>query len=196
MRFSIRNMDSMSDDALLQLYRESGETEYFGVLYNRSLPLVYGLCMKYLKLPEDAEDAVMQLFEDLLGKVLRHEIANFRSWLYRVTQNHCLQILRHKGKEIVTDLTAQPADSADFLDLLGGRGDDGQLKALHHCMERLPDEQRVCISEFFLAEKSYADIAEQRGFQSKSVKSYIQNGKRNLRLCIEKTTKEWGCCHI
>ena len=191
-----RNIEFASDEILLRAYVNGGDMDSFGVLYNRYIPLVYGLCLKYLKSPESAEDAVMQLFEDLLDKVKLHDINNFRSWLYRVAQNHCLQILRRKRMIFTTDWQSQSVDSAEFLDLLSENGNEAQLKALHHCMEHLSEEQRICIREFFLAEKSYADISEEKGFELKGVKSYIQNGKRNLKLCIEKTTKEWGCCPI
>lgn len=191
-----KNIEFASDETLLRAYIQGGDMDCFGVLYNRYIPLVYGLCLKYLKSPESAEDAVMQLFEDLLDKVKLHDINNFRSWLYRVAQNHCLQILRRKRMIFTTDWQSQSVDSAEFLDLLSENGNEAQLKALHHCMEHLSEEQRICIREFFLAEKSYADISEEKGFELKGVKSYIQNGKRNLKLCIEKTTKEWGCCPI
>jgi len=190
------NIESASDEELLRTYMLTGDTECFGALYNRYIPLVYGLCLKYLKSPEGAEDAVMQLFEELLEKVKSYDITHFRSWLYRVAQNHCLQILRRKRMVFTTDWQSQPVESAEFLDLLGENGEEAQLKALHHCMEHLSEEQRICIREFFLAEKSYAEIAEQKGYEVKGVKSYIQNGKRNLKLCIERTTKEWGCCPI
>lgn len=189
-------MESAGDEALLAEYLLTGDAEYFGELYARYIPLVYGLCLKYLKSPENAEDAVMQLFEELSDKVKRYDIGNFRSWLYRVAQNHCLQFLRRRHLELTADWQSQPADSEEFLDLLGEHGDKAQLEALHSCMERLSEEQRVCISEFFLAGRSYAEIAEQKGYRPKGVKSYIQNGKRNLKSCIENTTKERGCCPI
>ena len=191
-----RNIQSDTDEELLRAYIHSGEMEYFGILYNRYMPMVYGVCLKYLAIPENAEDAVMQLFEEVSGKVMQHRIENFKNWLYRVAQNHCLQILRQKSAEIPTEWLSQPADTAEFLDLLSENGDDMQLQALHHCMERLPEEQRYCVQQFFIADKSYAEIAEQKGYERKGVKSYIQNGKRNLKLCIEKTTKEWDCCPI
>ena len=190
------SIESASDETLLRAYTHGGDMDCFGMLYKRYIPLVYGLCLKYLKSPESAEDAVMQLFEDLSDNVKLHDITNFRSWLYRVAQNHCLQILRSKKMIFTTDWQSQSVDSAEFLDLLSENGEETQLKALHHCMEHLPEAQRICIQEFFLAEKSYADISEEKGYELKGVKSHIQNGKRNLKLCIEKTTKEWGCCPI
>lgn len=191
-----RTVEPESDEELLQRYLRSGDTEYFGILYNRYLPLVYGVCLKYLYSPEDAEDAAMQLFEELTVKVRQYEIGQFRTWLYSVAKNHCLQLLRREEREIPIDWTTLPADSEEFLDLLEEEGDEEQLRALHHCLDRLPEEQRTSIRAFFLAQKSYAEIADDTGYLLKSVKSYIQNGKRNLKLCIEKTTREWGCCPI
>ena len=188
--------ESASDEELLQRYLRSGDTECFGILYNRYIPLVYGVCLKYLHSPVDAEDAVMQLFEELTSKVRQYEIGQFRPWLHRVVKNHCLQLLRREEREFPVDWAAFPEDSDEFLDLLGEEGDEEQLRALHHCIDRLPEEQRVSIRAFFLAQKSYAEIADETGYLLKSVKSYIQNGKRNLKLCIEKTTREWGCCPI
>ena len=191
-----RKGEAESDEDLLRQYLRSGDAEYFGILYNRYIPLVYGLCLKYLRAPEDAEDAVMQLFEELSDKVKHYEISNFKTWLYSVAKNHCLQLLRRDAREFLADWNTLVAESGEFLDLLEEEGDEEQLKALHHCLDRLPEEQRVSVCEFFLSEKSYAEIAEQTGYLLKSVKSYIQNGKRNLKLCIEKTTKEWGYCPI
>lgn len=191
-----RKGEAESDEDLLRQYLRSGDAEYFGILYNRYIPLVYGLCLKYLHAPEDAEDAVMQLFEELSDKIKHYEISNFKTWLYSVAKNHCLQLLRRDAREFTADWNTLVAESGEFLDLLEEEGDEEQLKALHHCLDRLPEEQRVSICEFFLSEKSYAEIAEQTGYVLKSVKSYIQNGKRNLKLCIEKTTKEWGYCPI
>ena len=196
MLFFRRNISSYSDSELVRLYKETGKNDYFGELYNRYIPLIYGLCLKYLQEEEEAQDAVMQLFEELSDKVKHYEISNFKTWLYSVAKNHCLQLLRRDAREFPADWNTLVAESGEFLDLLEEEGDEEQLKALHHCLDRLPEEQRVSVCEFFLSEKSYAEIAEQTGYLLKSVKSYIQNGKRNLKLCIEKTTKEWGYCPI
>ena len=97
---------------------KSGETEYFGELYNRYIPLLYGVCLKYLKDEARAQDAVMELFEDLLPKVTHYEIKNFRTWIYRVVKNHCLQILRKDSKEISLDYIVHIVESDEFLHLL------------------------------------------------------------------------------
>ena len=166
--FFKRNISKLSDEELLTHYTKSGDTEYFGELYNRYIPLLYGLCLKYL---QDGN----------------YEIKVFKPWLYRVAKNHCLQLLRKENKEIPLDYTINVMESDEFLHLLSEEeSPEEQLKALHHCLEKLPEEQRTSITRFFLEEMSYADIVEQTGFTLNNVKSYIQNGKRNLKNCIKK----------
>lgn len=129
----------------------------------------------------------MQLFEDLLPKVGNYDIQAFKPWLYRVAKNHCLQFLRKENKEITLDYSINIMESDEFLHLLcEEESPEEQIKALHRCLKKLPEEQRNAISRFFLEEMSYADIAMQTGFTLNNVKSYIQNGKRNLKICIKK----------
>ena len=177
-----------TDEELLRLYKDSGKSDYFGRLYDRYIPLVYGLCLKYLQDEDKAQDAVMQLFEELVPKVLKHDIQTFRTWLYTVSRNHCMQILREKERTIQVEFNADFMESDDILHLLDEEDDDSdRLEALRHCMEKLPEQQRTSIALFFSDGLSYADIVDSTGFPLTKVKSYIQNGKRNLKICIEET---------
>jgi len=147
---------------------------------------VYGTCLKYLKDAETAKDAVMNIYQELLQKLTQHEIENFKSWLYVVTKNHCLMQLR-KGKKMIT-IEFQPAimQSEDFehLDTVLSREQD--FKKLEQCLERLPAEQKQAIQLFYLENKCYNEIAEQTGMEWNKVRSLIQNGRRNLKICMEK----------
>jgi len=177
----------LSDEELLSRYRSSSNSEYFGILYNRYIPLLYGLCLKYLQQADTAQDAVMQLFEDLLPKIHQYDIQVFKTWIYSVAKNHCLQILRKESKEITIDFSIPVMESDTFLHLLDEDCDnEEQIQTLNNCIEKLPEPQRLCIVHFFMDEMSYADVVEKTDYNMKSVKSYIQNGKRNLRICMEK----------
>ena len=147
---------------------------------------MYGTCLKYLKDAETAKDAVMNIYQELLQKLTQHEIENFKSWLYVVTKNHCLMQLR-KGKKMIT-IEFQPAimQSEDFehLDTVLSREQD--FKKLEQCLERLPAEQKQAIQLFYLENKCYNEIAEQTGMEWNKVRSLIQNGRRNLKICMEK----------
>ncbi|MCD7972546.1 MAG: sigma-70 family RNA polymerase sigma factor [Candidatus Azobacteroides sp.] len=184
-----KNTATYTDEELLSAYLETAETNYFGELYNRYIPLLYGLCLKYLQNEEKAQDAVMQIFEDLLPKINRYEIKVFKTWLYSVAKNYCLQQLRKEEKEITVDFNTQFVEFEDIMHLFDNDDKEenaNRLTALKKCLEKLPEIQRTTICKFFMEEMSYMDIADVTGFQLKSVKSYIQNGKRNLKICIEK----------
>jgi RNA polymerase sigma-70 factor (ECF subfamily) len=188
--FKQKNISKLSDEELLALYNSSGKTAYFGELYNRYIPLLYGVCLKYLHDADKAHDAVMHLFENLLPKISNYQIAVFRTWIYSVSKNHCLQILRKENKEIPVDFGAKSMESYEVLHLLSEDEEDSErMEALKNCMEKLPEAQRISITHFFMDEMSYADIAESTGYTLSRVKSYIQNGKRNLKICIEKQTE-------
>ena len=188
MSFLRMTVASETDEELLLLYKNNGKTDYFGKLYDRYIPLVYGLCLKYLQNEDDAQDAVMQIFEELTVKVLKHDIQTFRTWLYTVSKNHCLQVLREKERSLTVELRSDFMESDDILNLLDEEEDNRErIRALQYCMEKLPEQQRISIFYFFSDGLSYADIVDTTGFTLTKVKSYIQNGKRNLKICIEKT---------
>ena len=179
--------DHTREDAdLLEQYLRTGDASAFGVLYTRYMPLVYGLCLKYLGSAEDAEDAVMQIFEELLPKVGRYEIKEFRTWLWSVARNHCLQKLRRDKRAVKVDFGDRFMETAPLVHLLSEGTDEETLAALERCIEKLPGAQRESIRLFFFEQRSYADIADATSYDIKGVKSYIQNGKRNLKGCIER----------
>ena len=186
-----KNISKLTDEELLKRFKDSGNNEYFGELYNRYIPLIYGVCLKYLKDADRAQDAVMQLFEDLLPKIGHYEITVFRTWLHSVVRNHCFQIFRREAKEgIMVDLDVTLMESGTILHLLSEDEEDTEeLDALKRCLEKLPEEQSASIRYFFYEEMSYADIVDKTGFPLTKVKSYIQNGKRNLKICMEKNNK-------
>jgi RNA polymerase sigma-70 factor (ECF subfamily) len=180
----------MSDSALLTLYLEKRDMEVLGVLYERYMQLVYGVCLKYLKNREDAGDAVINIYEKLLTELDRHEVGDFRPWLYVLTKNYCLMKLRADGAarrklgELKTDAEFFMESSAEMhpLDRDNGLSD----KALEDCIKSLKKEQMNCIRLFYYEDKCYREIAEVLELDEKKVKSHLQNAKRNLKLCLEK----------
>jgi RNA polymerase sigma-70 factor (ECF subfamily) len=148
------------------------------------------MCLKYLHDESKAQDAVIQLFEELLPKISGYEIQTFKTWLYSVARNHCLQIIRKESKKDPVGFNNDMMESNEVLQLLCDEENDGERRqALHNCLGRLPDGQRICITHFFTGEMSYADITEKTGYSLNTVKSNIQNGKRNLKNCINKHSR-------
>jgi len=176
----------LSDSELIQIYKESAQLTILGELYDRYMTLVYGVCMKYLRDREESRDAVMQIFEKLVSSLLQHDIIHFKSWLYTTSRNHCLMHLRaRKGKnfqEISTvfmesEVAAHQEDESEI---------ESNLSKLETCIEQLATEQKSCIKLFYIQQKCYKEIVEATGFDDNKVKSYIQNGKRNLKICMDR----------
>lgn len=176
-----------SDEELLHRYKQTGNSEHFGELYNRYIPLVYGLNLKYLQNSEMAQDAVMDIFEDILPKALTYDIREFRTWIYSVARNHAYHLLNDKKLKNTLEIIPEIVESDEIVSLFEeDDADEEKRNALNQCLDQLPDAQKTAIIKFFLEDKSYADIVDETGYQLKSVKSHIQNGKRNLKICIEK----------
>lgn len=163
---------------------------YFGELYRRYIPMVYGLCLKYLANEADAEDAVMDLFEEVSQKIKQYEIQNFHTWLYTVAKNHCLQRIKKENKTFFVSYGEDIMENGSFFTLLDrDQSNEEETSALAVCMDELSEEQRKSIEYFYFQDKSYADIVSLTGFALAKVKSYIQNGKRNLKNCVSRILK-------
>ena len=181
-----KNTEDSFDQELLERYRQDGDLEILGLLYERYMELVFGLCLKYFKDAQKAEDAVMEIFEQLVEKVRSHDIRQFKSWLYVLARNHCLMALRKKNVEIVQDLSTEVVYSEQVEHPIIELEEETQEANLKHCIEQLPEKQKKCITLFYLEDKSYKEIAGSTGEAIGKVRSYIQNGRRNLKNCMEK----------
>ena len=184
-----KRSDTKTDEELLREFTLSGDLEALGELYSRYMHLVYGVCLKYFREREESMDAVMQIFEKLIFEVRKHNIENFRSWLHVVAKNYCLmQIRSHKSQS--EKLNEWIEDNRLFMengfDLHPIDNEETDLeKALLDCIENLKNEQKECIKLFYYYNKCYNEIAVKLNLDENKVKSHLQNGKRNLKLCIE-----------
>lgn len=151
---------------------------------------MYGVCLKYFE-EEPAKDLVMQLFEILVDKLKVHDVQNFKSWLHVLTRNHCLMAIRVQKRKGGLPFALE---EEIFMEngTIGHHGEEEEafsleddLQGLEKCLETLIEEQRRSIDLFYLQEKSYNEITSLTGYPFNKVKSYIQNGKRNLKICME-----------
>lgn len=177
----------ISDQELLQRFHGDHDNEWLGILLQRYTLLLLGVCMKYLKNEEEARDAVQQVFLKVIQELHKYKVDYFKSWLYMIAKNHCLMKLRDRQGKIPVELTDAPAEETDTEALLLN---DVTLDLLEEALEELNTEQQQCVTLFYLEKKSYQQISEEKGFSLMQVKSHIQNGKRNLKITLEKKLKE------
>ncbi len=167
-------------------YKQTQDLNVVGELFQRYMDLVYGVCLKYLKQPENAQDSTIAIFEELSTKLLKHEVDNFKGWLYTVTKNHCLMRLRSEKKQTVVKFDTELMQSEEAVHLNGVLEKEENFKQMEYCLGQLVSEQRKVIELFYLEGKCYNEIMEMTGIEWNKVRSYIQNGRRNLKLCMEK----------
>lgn len=181
--------DHITDEQLLSYYYADGNQEWIGILLERYTLLLLGVCMKYLKNEEEAKDCVQQVFLKVLTDVSKYQITYFKSWLYMVAKNHCLMKLRssqHKNVQVLLEhIPSLPAEDSKSELVENER----TYTLLEEAIEELNDEQRQCVTLFYLQKNSYNQIVEKTHYNLSQVKSYIQNGKRNLKLLLEKKLK-------
>ncbi len=181
----------ITDQELLEKFSADHNNEWLGILLERYTLLLLGVCMKYLKNEDDAKDSVQQIFLKVIQELHKYKVEYFKSWVYMVAKNHCLMKLRDKhGKiagEINDKMMSAPEEETDRQALLQN---DQALDVMEDALKELNTEQKQCVTLFYLQKKSYQEINEITGFSMLEVKSYIQNGKRNLKILIEKKMKE------
>lgn len=175
-----------TDEELIVAYRKTSDLGVLSHLYERYMDLVYGVCLKYLNDVEAAKDSVMLIFEELISKLQKHEVANFKSWLHQVAKNHCLMQLRSEKKFSKATIDISLMQSEENLHLNGVFEKEERLNQLQSCLEGLPQEQKKTVELFYLEGKCYNEITAQTGMEWNKVRSSIQNGRRNLKICMEK----------
>jgi RNA polymerase sigma factor (sigma-70 family) len=181
----------ISDQQLLENFYADQDNEWLGILLPRYTLLLLGVCMKYLKNEEEAKDCVQQIFLKAITELKKYRVDYFKSWIYMVAKNHCLMKIRDRQGKMPVELTERymsaKEEEADPQSLLQN---DHTIELMAEALKELSPEQQQCVILFYLQKRSYQEISEETGYTMMQVKSYIQNGKRNLRLLIERKLKE------
>ena len=190
----VHSINELDDKQLLSQYRNTQDKNVVAVLYNRYAHLVFGVCMKYLKNKDEAEDASMQVFEKLLTTLLQYEVNEFKFWIHTVSKNHCLYILRKQQSQfrnqkemnkdfpvIMENEQSSPLDNESWK--------NAKLEEMNGALMQLKEGQKICVELFYLEEKSYQEIVDQTGYSMLEVKSFIQNGKRNLKIMLSQNNE-------
>lgn len=178
--------DQATDKELVAAFKESGNTEVLAILYQRYMDLVFAVCLKYFKDADRSKDAVMDIYIELTAKLKQHEVENFKGWLHVVARNYCLMQLRSPRNLKTTEFNPAFMQSSDISHLKDEALEkEINLSKMEDCLKTLPAEQKQTVALFYLEEKCYNEIAEITGYEWNKVRSFIQNGRRNLKICME-----------
>jgi len=186
MKFIAFHITNSEDSALLQRYSQTNDLEVLAELYSRHADMVYYICLRYFKDEEKSKDAVMQIFEELIHKVNKQQIKDFPKWLYVVSKNYCLMDIRSQKNNMQISFDEFVESPTKLHPEESYADKEERFVLMEKCIDKLPEKQKTSIDLFFLREKCYKEIVEMTGYSLKEVKSFIQNGKRNLKNCMEK----------
>lgn len=184
---------NIEDKELLEKFHADGNMQWLGILFQRYTMLLLGVCMKYMKNEEEAKDCVQQIFLKALTEIQKYKVDYFKSWLYMIARNYCLMKIRNRQGKIPVELTDKmsPRDEGLFAKQ-EQLEKDRMLNIVEESVQQLNEEQKQCVILFYLEKKSYQQVADSTGYSLLQVKSFIQNGKRNLKQIVEKKLKVNG----
>jgi RNA polymerase sigma-70 factor (ECF subfamily) len=179
----------ITDQELLERFYADRDSQWLGILLERYTLLLLGVCMKYLKNEEQARDSVQQIFLKAITELQKYKVEYFKSWIYMVAKNHCLMQLRDKpGKNTIEVRDSIPAETIET-DRESLLLNEKTYEYMDEALKELNADQQLCVTLFYMEKKSYQQIADKTGYSMMQVKSHIQNGKRNMRILIEKKLK-------
>ena len=178
--------DHITDQELLDRFYEDRNNEWLGTLLKRYTLLLFGVCMKYLRNEDDARDSVQQVFLKAITELHKYRVEYFKSWIYMVARNYCLMKLRDRHGKIPIEIRENMSLAAGDTEKEEYQARDHLLEEMAGALEQLSQEQKLCVTLFYLKKISYQEIAGQTGFTMMQVKSHIQNGKRNLKILLDK----------
>jgi RNA polymerase sigma factor (sigma-70 family) len=184
------NTSQLPDEDLVAAYKANGDQQVLSDLYQRYMELLYGVCLKYFKDEDNARDAVLNIYEELISKVRKYEIQHFKSWLHQVARNHCLMKLRSDKKFTKAGTDVSLMQNEEELHLNGVLEKEEHFKHMYFCLQQLIPEQKLVVELFYLNGKCYNEISETTGIEWNKVRSFIQNGRRNLKNCMDKQMSE------
>ncbi|MCW3805067.1 RNA polymerase sigma factor [Plebeiibacterium marinum] len=183
---------NISDSELVVQYKNTLNLDILGILYSRYMDLVFGVCLKYLKNKDDAQDTVMHIFEKISVALQETNVKDFRPWLYVVTKNYCLMELRNKKHHTISfddeNVFAEKFMESQYeIHPIDKEQHEQNETALKNCIEKLKFQQKESIELFYFKEMTYQQISAKMEVDIKKVKSYIQNAKRNIKICLERS---------
>ena len=175
----------LSDEDLISQYKLTKDQHFLAQVFIRYTDLLYGVCYKYLQDQEKTKDAVMTIYQELVSKTLLHEIDNFKGWLYMLSKNYCLMQLRKEKKAVIISYDEAQINEIEEHSLDEILEKEIEINKLYGCIHQLQHEQKTVIELFYLKKKCYNEIKEITGLDWNKVRSHIQNGRRNLKKCME-----------
>ena len=170
-----------------------GDTGSFGRLVERYQHQIYNLALRMSGHREDARDITQETFIKVFNSLsaFRFE-AGFKTWLYRIASNSCLDYMRRLNRDSARRIERPPEDLPDPLELVpaGGPGPEESIikresrEAVKKALESLPDAYRLPLVMHHYQGLSYREIASVLDISEKTVGTRLYRAKKMLKDCL------------
>lgn len=180
-----KNIELERDLALVEAYKTANDSAALASFFTKYMSLIYGVCLKYLKDEEKSKDTVMEIYEKLAVKLKKHDVSNPKSWLYILTKNHCYELLRSSKRVTEKENRANLMYTERVYRLNDSQEKEAELSMMDDCIESLEERQQKTVRMFYLEKKTYKEICALLEINWNKARSLIQNGRRNLKKCME-----------
>lgn len=172
---------ALTDTEIIRLYLLNQDQQYFGMLYRKYAPKVFGKCLSLLRDEEAARDAMQDIFMKIMLNLSGFgERAQFSTWVYSITYNFCIDVIRkRKGKNLFTEDIEKAPDIAEevsdewLLDL--------EVRYLKRIMEALPIGDKAVLMMKYHDGMSIREISEAINKSESATKMQISRAKEKAQ---------------
>lgn len=176
-RFTLARAEAMTDHEIVAEYRDTFDPVLYKVIYKRYSGKVYHKCLSMLKSTDEAMDATQDIFIKLYTKIAGfEERAQLSTWIYRVTYNYCIDVLRRKKKDqkLFSPNSDIPdvEDESDETELL-----EIEVQKLKKVLEEIPEGDRAVLMMKYQDDMSIREIAGILGKSESSVKMKLKRAR-------------------
>ncbi|MEM7371848.1 MAG: sigma-70 family RNA polymerase sigma factor [Bacteroidota bacterium] len=183
------NPTKLSDEEIVSAITQKGETDLFGILYNRYSDKVYRKCLTFVRDKDVAQDMVQDVLLKVFTQLSKFKgNSRFSTWLYAVTYNFCVEYYRKNNRYTTVDIQEGPdyseSDDSDEKELLAARAHQ-----LNQALDQIPPEEKMILLSKYQDGASIKELMVQLDISESAVKMRLSRARKRIKHLIDEAEK-------
>jgi RNA polymerase sigma factor (sigma-70 family) len=176
-RIGRKELYALADEELVMRYLESQDDFLFSILYDRYAQKIYAKCMTMLRNLEAAQDSTHDIFIKVLLNLARYNgRAKFSTWLYSITYNHCIDLIRKGGNKMRSELPIDQVEQEDH-EISDAFLMEIKMNRLKLVLDQMDDHDRSTLIMKYQDDLTIKEMAEILAIEESATKMRIQRAK-------------------